>query len=130
MYLDHEGGVSDIKMGADWYFPFVVYGYILSHPTMTFREILKDLHSLQSDPFECEGMLVEFHSRMEGMDDEEREQMDQGAIVVIGFRPSADLNKTCEMAEKLKVFVESSPELSKYTYTEPSFHTGISWWGY
>ena len=117
-------------MGADWYSPFILFGSAISIPSgKTFASFLYKLLSLSLEkPFQIRGMLSQFHSRMEGMSEEDYESMSESAEIVIGFMPSNDMMVNCDRIATLKELMSSAP-LNKYSFSVPTFRTGISWEG-
>ena len=74
-------------------------------------------------------MLVEFHSRMEGMSSEDSDSMTDGAVIVVGFRPSSDFAENAKKAEELSAYLNEHEVLKNYSFEPASFHAGISWYG-
>jgi hypothetical protein len=118
-------------MGADWYSPFVLFGSSVTIPDgKSYTSFLRFLQSLALDhPFQIQGMLSEFHSRMEGMYESDYESLTDNATIVIGFAPSNDMMINCERAEKLKSYLLEHDILKTYSFDVPTFHTGIDWEG-
>jgi len=116
-------------MGADWYEPYIIYGYIIGVPeNKSYRKFiikLNDLNTLVENPFSINGLLPSFHSRMEyGNNDD----LDDFAVIVIGFTPSNNLEENVELGKKLAEYVKDTPILSGFVISEkPKFYTGIVW---
>jgi hypothetical protein len=116
-------------MGADWYEPYIIYGYIIGVPeNKSYRKFiikLNDLNTLVENPFSINGLLPTFHSRMEGRDNND---LDDYAVIVIGFTPSDNLEENVELGKKLAEYVKDTPILSGFVISEkPKFYTGIVW---
>jgi hypothetical protein len=115
-------------MGADWYYPFVMYGCIIEIPDdTTFTKFLKFLQSISS-PFKIDGMIYEIHSRMEGMSDDEYDNMTDDAVICIGFYPSGDFTEDAKKAEELSVYLKEDV-MKEYSFQGPKFHVGFDWEG-
>lgn len=107
-------------MSTDWYAPFILYGASVRLQTATLKRLRALLASIDlQHPFEIHGLLPEFHSNMS--DNHETQ-----GIIVLGFRPVADLHKTCALADALQVFLKR-PELAGVGFEDLRFHTGIPW---
>jgi len=116
-------------MGADWYEPYIIYGYIIGVPeNKSYRKFiikLNDLNTLVENPFSINGLLPSFHSRMEGRDNND---LDDFAVIVIGFKPSDNLEENVELGKKLAEYVKDTPILSGFIISQkPKFYTGIVW---
>lgn len=116
-------------MGAEWYYTFVVYGYCFDIPAdMTYRKVLNNLLLLNScikEPYKIYGILKEFHSRMEGSDNED---LDSAAQIIIGFEPDNQLDNLKDLAVGLKDYIIDNPLFEGfYIVGDAEFHPGISW---
>lgn len=122
--------VSFLTMGADWYSTFVVFGCSVTIPKdKSYTQVFNKLSNIDmEEPFHVYSMLSEFHSRMEGMTDDERDSMTEYAEIVIGFVPSKNMATNCELSEKLKAYLAECEALQKYSFGDPKFHTGIDWY--
>ena len=119
-------------MGADWYSCISFFGYIIKVPdNVSYRKFVKKLFGLDSiieKPFKITGMLQEFHSRMEYASESEIKEMDDYAILILGFNPPSDITELSELAKKLSEFVIDNPILNGLTLSEkPNFFAGIDW---
>lgn len=114
-------------MGADWYFPFVIYGHAFTLSS-SYRHTLHQLHQLEEfiiPPFSIFGILSSFHSRMEFTNPSE---MDDSATIVIGFTPDNDLQKTLATANELHEYITNNPIFLGFDIQPTSqFFTGIEW---
>lgn len=116
-------------MGADWYEPFIIYGCEFDIPADTryrkFLQELLELNDIIEKPFKITGMLSSFHSRMEGSDNTD---MDDSAVIVIGFTPDNNLEKTMEVGKKLYEYIIDNPIFMGFDIVgSPKFHCGIEW---
>lgn len=116
-------------MGADWYFISTYYGYVIRLPAdVSFRRFLAKLDKRNASlpsPFEFGAVLEEFHSRMEGADDHE---MDDMATVFLGFTPSNDLEEFVKTAKDLERFVKDNTDLSDLEIQpKAKFISGHNW---
>ncbi len=119
-------------MGADWYSCGTFFGYKISVPEgTTYRKFVRDLSGLCDiiqSPFKITGLLANFHSRMEGMEADKREYLDNDANIIIGFRPDSCLSDIVELNKELLEYITDNPifegiDISK----EPAFYSGIEW---
>ena len=116
-------------MGADWYGPFIIYGFEFDIPADTryrkFLQELLELNDIIEKPFEITGILSSFHSRMEGSDNID---LDDSAVIVIGFKPDNNLEKTMELGSKLSEYIIDNPIFMGFDIVGlPKFHCGIEW---
>ena len=119
-------------MGADWYHPFTIFGYLLVVPQGTtyskFVNIIWGLNGALKEPFEIVGILNSFHSRMEGCGPRDIEEFNDNAIIVLGFRPSDDLAKTLALGQELAEYIIDNPILDGIDIAKNAgFYTGIDW---
>ncbi len=118
-------------MGADWYSAITIYGHIISIPIDSkFRKFLNTLKKcIPKHAFiDVLGCLTEISSRMEFEDyDYITDIEESNGFIVIGFEPTLASN-FIEQTNELSLFIEKNKELfSKFTLSEPRFHSGISW---
>ena len=116
-------------MGADWYHPYIIFGYAITVPAgKSYRKFVTqmcDLNTLVENPFTIDGILPTFHSRMEGGN---CEALDDYSVVVVGFKPLDDLEATITLAERLADYVKETALLDGFTISsKPKFYTGIKW---
>jgi hypothetical protein len=115
-------------MGADWYYPEVWYGYKFIPPvTQSIRSFLCNVYALREfieTPFEIKCLLDSFHSRME-FDERGNRELDELACVIVGFKPSNDLDKTMTWARELAEYIQSPIFMGLEFRPEPGFVTGI-----
>lgn len=116
-------------MGADWYEPYIIFGYEITVPAgKSYRKFItqmRDLNTLIESPFTIDGILTNFHSRMEGGNCKE---LDDYAVVVVGFQPLNDLEATLTLAKRLADYVKETTLLDGFTISsKPKFYTGIAW---
>jgi hypothetical protein len=116
-------------MGADWYSTTVLYGCSVKIPSgSTHAKLLSCLEKiLQGTGFEVQCLLADIHSRMEGMNEREHNEMTEYSDIVVGFHPSEDLSALMERAEKLKILL-AGEVFAKYTTESPTFHAGVQWY--
>jgi len=119
-------------MGADWYYPYIVYGYafdLMAHSSFrTSARILYRLNSFLPSPFLITGILGSLHSRMEFTNDDDNREMDKYASVIVGFHAEADLEKMVQLRKDLAEFVQDNPIFTGFTlHPESRFFTGITW---
>jgi hypothetical protein len=116
-------------MGADWYIPSTFYGYqIQVREEELLTRFIYDAYQIEvPKEFEIRNILTEFHSRMEGADNDE---LDELSTLVIGFTPDKDLEKTIELSRKLEKYIDEFTQLHGFTLNEfPEFYSGIEWYG-
>ncbi len=117
-------------MGADWYYPEVWYGYQFIPPvTQSFRSFLCNVYALREfieAPFEIKCLLDSFHSRME-FDERGNRELDKLACVIVGFKPSNDLDKTMTWARELAEYIQNPMFMDLEFRPEAGFVTGIKW---
>ena len=75
---------------------------------------------------EC--LLSEFHSRMEGMNDDEHADLTRNSTLVVGFLPPNDISQLLTCSEQFKTFLTTSELSSKFALGPMEFHTGINWY--
>jgi hypothetical protein len=119
-------------MGADWYHPFTIFGYLLVVPQGTtyakFVNTIWGLNGALKEPFEIVGILNSFHSRMEGCGPHDIEEFNDNAIIVLGFRPSNDIQKTLALGQELAEYIIDNPILDGIDIAKNAgFYTGIDW---
>jgi hypothetical protein len=115
-------------MGADWYAPFTIYGYeIQVQDGDDLTKFIYDTYQIElPKEFEIRNILSEFHSRMEGSDNEELNEL---STLIIGFEPDKDLEKTIELSKKLENYLYEFNQLHGFVLNEfPEFYTGIEWY--
>jgi hypothetical protein len=116
-------------MGADWYFIQGFYGYEIKITPSSFKDIVKVLINLQGiidDRLEYAAILSEFHSRMEGMDENELKDMYEHSSLIIGFKTVDDLSKMIELADYLKEYIKNIPFFELEFYENPGFFYGMN----
>jgi hypothetical protein len=122
-------------MGGDWYTSLVYYGMAIDVPDgENYRLFVSNAYKLQpflDDQFHIVSLLSDFHSRMEGSDCED---LDSGAVLLIGFVPSNNLEETARLGAELNRYVKDNPVLEGYDVMGDSkFFSGILWdelrWG-
>ena len=99
-----------------------------------YRRFVSNVYKLQpflDEPFQIVSLLPNFHSRMEGSDCED---LDSGAVLLIGFVPSNNLEETVRLGAKLESYVRDNPVLEGYDVVGcGQFFGGILWdesrWG-
>lgn len=119
-------------MGADWYTCLTYFGYGIKVPDgMTYRKFVNKVNEINEflqKPYEITGLLESFHSRMESMSEWEQESLDEAAIILIGFKPPADLTMLTHNINELKEYVTDNPLLMGLELSEtPRFWSGIEW---
>ncbi len=117
-------------MGADWYSIFCLYGYEITIPKdIYYHKYLLKVYDLDIDaPFTIKSIISDFHSRLEGASKYDIDGLNEYATIVLGFNPSSDLNKTVELANKLKDYITNNPILKNITFEEqPRFFYGKEW---
>ena len=119
-------------MGADWYTCLTYFGYSIKLPDgISYKKFVKNLDEINEflqEPFKITGLLESFHSRMEYAPYEELCNMDEGAIVLIGFQPLADLTMLIHNINELKEYVTDNHYLMGLELSEtPQFYSGIEW---
>lgn len=117
-------------MGADWYASIIIYGYEFDiPPDRTYRKFIRDVYQLQGlleEPFVINGVLEEFHSRMEG-DVDDNKDLDDMAKVIIGFNPTS-LESAVELGKALANYIIDNPIFEGYDIVgDAKFHSGIEW---
>ena len=74
--------ISKPQMGADWYETLVFYGYSVKLPEgVIYRQYIKELDALNTilpAPIIFTGLLPMFHSRMEGADMDDLDELSGG----------------------------------------------------
>jgi hypothetical protein len=122
-------------MVADWYYCETFFGYKIAIPdNTTYRRFIRALSGLCGiikAPFKITGLLAEFHSRMEGMESDEREYLDNDADIIIGFKPDGDLSKMVELDRELLEYITDNPIFEGFDISDkPAFYSGIDWFEY
>lgn len=122
-------------MGADWYYCETFFGYKIAIPDdTTYRRFIRDLSGLCEiikAPFKITGILSNFHSRMEGMESDEREYLDNDANIIIGFRPDGELSRIVELNTELLEYITDNPIFEGFDIADkPAFYSGIDWFEY
>jgi len=114
-------------MGADWYEPDIFYGFKIIIPkNKNYRTFAKQLLKKKipfNKPFDIRGFLPSFHSRMEGGDNSD---LDDYAVLVIGFNPPNDLTLLLDYANKLNEEIKEKLNFVKLA-AKSAFYTGIDW---
>jgi hypothetical protein len=122
-------------MGGDWYTTMIYYGMVIDVPGgENYRRFVSNAYKLQpflDEPFKIVSLLPNFHSRMEGS---ECEDLDSGAVLLIGFVPSNNLEETVRLSAELDRYVRDNPVLEGYDVVGcGQFFGGILWdetqWG-
>jgi len=87
-------------MGADWYYPFVLYGAKITLNDSTIHDFICKLKEAvpETDCINYYGCLDGVHNRMESVYDFENEDL---AEVYVGFIPTTDINQMIELINKL-----------------------------
>jgi hypothetical protein len=119
-------------MGADFYFPFTIFGYKIQIPSYTtyakYVNTIWGLNGALTEPFEIIGILPTLHSRMECADYEEYKQLNKNACLIIGFKPSNDLEQTLSWGKLLAEYITDNPILDGIDIDmAPQFYSGINW---
>ena len=119
-------------MGADWYYCFTLFGYEIKLPSgITYPKFVNELMKINEflqEPFKITGILSSFHSRMEGSSFEELSELDDGAIIIIGFKPPSNLEYLTHLINELKDYVTDNHYLMGLEISEtPEFYSGIKW---
>jgi len=123
------------KMSCEWYKPSVYYGMVIGVPVgENYRRFVSNVYKLQpflDESFRVVSLLPKFHSRMEG---DECEELDDTAVLLIGFVPSNDLEENAMLGAKLGMYVRDNPVLEGYDVVGcGQFFCGILWdeqrWG-
>jgi hypothetical protein len=122
-------------MGADWYSCFSFFGYEIKVPEgTTYRKFVNKLFGIESileKPFSIMGLLSEFHSRMEYASDNELQELDESAYLIIGFYPTNDFKEMATLAEKLSEYITDNPILEGLTIEKKAeFYSGIDWFSH
>ena len=82
---------------------------------------------LEGTRFEIDTLLPEFHSRME-CDHNNNRDLDEKAVIIIGFQPKGDLVETAALAKELETLVTTDERFKKFLLKEkPDFYCGIQW---
>ena len=122
-------------MGADWYYIQTWYGYQINIPSDTsyakYIKILMKIEPLISNTgFKFMGLLPEFHSRMEGCSYDDLNDMNDGAVLFIGFETDGSaLNKLVEKANILKKLIDESPAFIGLEFVaNGQLYSGIDWY--
>jgi hypothetical protein len=77
-------------------------------------------------PFEIKCLLDSFHSRME-FDERGNRELDKLACVIVGFKPSNDLDKTMTWSRELAEYIQNPMFMDLEFRPEAGFVTGIKW---
>lgn len=118
-------------MGADWYTCVSYYGYEIKIPlNKSYRQVIKMLKEFCIPmPFMFNGILSEFHSRMEGSSLCQRISLDNNAQLFLGFKVPNDLNTLLQLQNDLDEFIKQNPILNDIEFKEEStFFSGIEWY--
>jgi len=108
-------------MGADWFFPKVVYGY-------AFTFYPEDLLKLYKQYKDTElGLYLHFlidgvHNRMQSLT-----ELEENVIIIVGFRPVNDLEQNISILKKMQEI------MNKFTLeleTESKYYVGFCYNGY
>lgn len=122
-------------MSCEWYTSVVYYGMTIDVPGgENYRRFVSNAYKIQpfiDEPFRIVSLLPKFHSRMEG---DECEELDDTAVLLIGFVPPNDLEETDRLGAKLDMYVRDNPVLEGYDVVGcGQFFSGILWdelrWG-
>lgn len=116
-------------MGCDWYNPITYYGMMIRIPDKeNYRKYVNMVYMIRpfiDTPFEIVSLLSSFHSRMEGGDNKD---MDDLSTLVVGFKPSNNLEETIRLAERLSMYVKETIVFEGLDImNEGKFFTGIKW---
>lgn len=109
-------------MGADWYFIQGFYGYevCIFDNDKSFTKTIEDLKCFAdniTDEYEIAAILSEFHSRMEGCDEEELKEMYKHSSIIIGFKTNNNLSEMMERAKELRQYIMETP-FFEFKYSE------------
>ena len=119
-------------MGADWYTCLTYFGYSIKVPDgMTYRKFVNKVNEINEflqEPYKITGLLESFHSRMESASDYDLQTFDEGATILIGFKPTEDLTILTHNINELKEYVTDNHYLMGLELSEtPRFWSGIEW---
>ena len=119
-------------MGADWYTCLSFFGYEVEIPKYTnYAKLYNDwvgLNDVLEEPFKFTGILQEFHSRMEGMTQEEQEEFNEQAHLVIGFYLTNDFKEMAKLADRLSEYITEMRPLKELSLSKtPKIYSGIEW---
>jgi hypothetical protein len=119
-------------MGADWYTCLTYYGYRIKVPDgITYRKFVNDLMKINEflqEPYKITGLLESFHSRMEYASDGELEYMDEGATILIGFKPDNNPDMFTHSVNELKEYVTDNHYFMGLEISDTAkFYSGIEW---
>jgi hypothetical protein len=95
--------------------PVVYYGMAIDVPGgENYRRFVSNAYKIQpflDEPFKIVSLLPRFHSRMEGDDCLE---LDDTAVLFIGFVPPNNLEESARLGAKLDMYVRDNPVLEGY----------------
>jgi hypothetical protein len=119
-------------MGADWYTCLTYFGYGIKVPDgMTYKKFVNKVNEINEflqEPYKITGLLERFHSRMESASDYDLQTFDEGATILIGFKPTAELTMLTHNINELKEYVTDNHYLMGLELSEtPMFYSGIEW---
>lgn len=121
-------------MNANWYFTTSIYGYeiIIPDEYMTYVNNMYNMvyNKIKLEkPFIIQSILSDFHSNIDGMDDTDLEELDIGAVLVIGFCVQNDMRKNVTLFDELNSLLPHLKVLYEFdTKSRPGIFSGIEWY--
>jgi hypothetical protein len=116
-----------MSAAQDWYYTVSFFGYEITIPDdTTYRKFCRELYGYEGclqPPFEITGIISEFNSLLDAS------SLNDKAKIVIGFKPSNDINETLELSKQLAEYIVDNPIFEGLIFSDkPQFFSGIDWY--